>query len=203
MDMSVITVFVVLSVVVFGLEILIVRLVRAVKGRGHPVLAALRLNGIKPGPAEHLLCQRQVWESAETLMTAREQHFLRRLSQQVDERRWRLCPQVRVADIARISPAVRERSATWWKLFRMASQWHCDVVIVDRESFRIVAAVELDDASHLQQRRIRRDILLEEVLRQAGIPLIRERDPNTLLSMISRHLAEKAAENISVFATKS
>lgn len=203
MDMSVVAVFVVLSVVVFGLEILIVRLVRAVKGRGHPVLAALRLNGIKPGPAEHLLCQRQVWESAETLMTAREQHFLRRLSQQVDERRWRLCPQVRVADIARISPVVRERSATWWKLFRMASQWHCDVVIVDRESFRIVAAVELDDASHLQQRRIRRDILLEEVLRQAGIPLIRERDPNTLLSMISRHLAEKTAENISVFATKS
>lgn len=203
MDMSVITVFVVLSVAVFGLEILIVRLVRAVKGRGHPVLAALRLNGIKPGPAEHLFCQRQVWESAETLMTAREQHFLRSLSQQVDERRWRLCPQVRVADIARISPAVRERSATWWKLFRMASQWHCDVVIVDRESFRIVAAVELDDASHLQQRRIRRDILLEEVLRQAGIPLIRERDPNTLLSMISRHLAEKTAKNASHFTTKS
>ncbi|EPZ8357891.1 DUF2726 domain-containing protein [Enterobacter hormaechei] len=191
MDMSVIAVFVVLSVVVFGLEIVVVRLVRSVKGRGHPVLAALRLNGIKPGHAEHLLCKRQVWESAETLMTAREQHFLRRLSQQVDERRWRLCPQVRVADIARISPAIRERSTAWWQLFRMASQWHCDVVIVDRESFRIVAAVELDDASHLKQRRVRRDILLEEVLRQAGIPLIRDRDLTQLIRQVSGHLSAK------------
>ncbi|RXJ10780.1 DUF2726 domain-containing protein [Lelliottia nimipressuralis] len=188
-------VFVVLSVVVFGLEIAIVRLVRAVKGRGHPVLAALRLNGIKPGPAEYLLCKRQVWESAETLMTAREQHFLRRLSQQVDERRWRLCPQVRVADIARITPDIPERSATWWQLFRMASQWHCDVVIVDRESFRIVAAVELDDASHLKQRRVRRDILLEEVLRQAGIPLISDRNLTQLIRQVSGHLAAKAAKN--------
>ncbi|WP_420890805.1 DUF2726 domain-containing protein [Lelliottia nimipressuralis] len=195
MDRSVIAVFVVLSVVVFGLEIAIVRLVRAVKGRGHPVLAALRLNGIKPGPAEYLLCKRQVWESAETLMTAREQHFLRRLSQQVDERRWRLCPQVRVADIARITPDIPERSATWWQLFRMASQWHCDVVIVDRESFRIVAAVELDDASHLKQRRVRRDILLEEVLRQAGIPLISDRNLTQLIRQVSGHLAAKAAKN--------
>nr|WP_233446147.1 DUF2726 domain-containing protein [Lelliottia nimipressuralis] len=179
----------------FGLEIAIVRLVRAVKGRGHPVLAALRLNGIKPGPAEYLLCKRQVWESAETLMTAREQHFLRRLSQQVDERRWRLCPQVRVADIARITPDIPERSATWWQLFRMASQWHCDVVIVDRESFRIVAAVELDDASHLKQRRVRRDILLEEVLRQAGIPLISDRNLTQLIRQVSGHLAAKAAKN--------
>lgn len=203
MDMSVIAVFVVLSVVVFGLEILIVRLVRTVKGRGHPVLAALRLNGIKPGPAEQLLCKRKVWESAGSLMTAREQHFLRRLSQQVDERRWRLCPQVRVADIARISPVIRERSTAWWQLFRMASQWHCDVVIVDRESFRIVAAVELDDASHLQQRRIRRDILLEEVLRQAGIPLIRDRDAVALVTAVSRYLSVVATQESGTPAANS
>lgn len=49
----------------------------------------------------------------------------------------------------------------------MASQWHCDVVVVDITTFAIVAAVELDDASHLKHR-VRRDILmLEEVLRQS------------------------------------
>jgi very-short-patch-repair endonuclease len=58
----------------------------------------------------------------------------------------------------------------------MASQWHCDVVIVDIHTFAIIGAVELDDASHLKKHRIRRDILLEEVLRQAGIPLLRDRD---------------------------
>jgi hypothetical protein len=30
----------------------------------------------------------------------------------------------------------------------MASQWHCDVVIVDIHTFAIICAVELDDASH-------------------------------------------------------
>jgi hypothetical protein len=44
-----------------------------------------------------------------------------------------------------------------------------------------VAAVELDDASHLKKHRVRRDILLEEVLRQAGIPLLRERDSEKLV----------------------
>ena len=79
-------------------------------------------------------------------------------------RRWYLCPQVRVADIVQITPRVRGRSRTWWKLFHMAAQWHCDVVIVDRRTFRVVAAVELDDASHLKKSRCRRDILLDEVM---------------------------------------
>lgn len=35
----------------------------------------------------------------------------------------------------------------------MVSQWHVDVVIVERRSFSIVAAVELDDASHLRPER--------------------------------------------------
>ncbi|OUZ52877.1 hypothetical protein CBL21_26915, partial [Shigella flexneri] len=58
----------------------------------------------------------------------------------------------------------RPRSRQWWQLFRMVSQWHVDVVIVELRSFSIVAAVELDDASHLRPERRRRDILLEEVL---------------------------------------
>src|SRR5690606_38276018 len=102
----------------------------------------------------------------------------------VDMRRWYLCPQVRVADIVQITPRVRGRSRTWWKLFHMADQWHCDVVIVDRRTFRVVAAVELDDASHLKKSRCRRDILLDEVMRPAGMPLLRSRDARELQRMI-------------------
>jgi hypothetical protein len=46
-----------------------------------------------------------------------------------------------------------------------------DVVITDCAG-RIIVAVELDDRSH-QAKRQRRDLLLEEVLKQAGIPLLR------------------------------
>ncbi|EGJ6220813.1 type-F conjugative transfer system protein TrbI [Escherichia coli] len=86
------------------------------------------------------------------------------------------------------APDIRPRSRQWWQLFRMVSQWHVDVVIVERRSFSIVAAVELDDASHLRPERRRRDILLEEVLRQAGIPLLRSHDARKLLQMTGEWL---------------
>lgn len=110
-------------------------------------------------------------------------------------RKTEVSPQVRirdgiqvVADIATLAPHIRPRSRAWWQLFRMASQWHCDVVIVDIRTFAIVAAIELDDASHLKRHRIRRDILLEEVLRQAGIPLLRDRDSEKLVRRIREFL---------------
>ncbi|KDY49889.1 hypothetical protein AB91_5002 [Escherichia coli 2-460-02_S3_C1] len=47
-------------------------------------------------------------------------------------KRWYLCPQVRVADIVQLNGNIRPRSRQWWQLFRMVSQWHVDVVIVER-----------------------------------------------------------------------
>ncbi|HCA2210932.1 TPA: DUF2726 domain-containing protein, partial [Klebsiella pneumoniae] len=155
-------------------------LVLLLKGRAvtktSPVLMSLKALGIRPSEAEQRLCRQRVWVGNDTLMTPREQHFYRALLRHTSRKRWLLCPQVRVADIATLAPHIRPRSRTWWQLFRMASQWHCDVVIVDIRTFAIVGAIELDDASHLKKQRIRRDILLEEVLRQAGIPLLRDRD---------------------------
>ena len=80
----------------------------------------------------------------------------------------------------------------------MASQWHCDVVIVDIRTFAIVGAIELDDASHLKKYRIRRDILLEEVLRQAGIPLLRDRDSEALVRRVGEFLKYREADEKSV-----
>ncbi len=111
-----------------------------------------------------------------------------------DFKRWYLCPQVRVADIVQLNGNIRPRSRQWWQLFRMVSQWHVDVVIVERRSFSIVAAVELDDASHLRPERRRRDILLEEVLRQAGIPLLRSHDARKLLQMTGEWLNTTGAD---------
>lgn len=106
--------------------------------------------GIRPSEAEQRLCRQRVWVGNDTLMTPREQHFYRALLRHTSRKRWLLCPQVRVADIATLAPHIRPRSRTRWQLFRMASQWHCDVVIVDIRTFAIVGAIELDDASHLK-----------------------------------------------------
>ena len=93
--------------------------------------------------------QSEYWQRQKTLLTEREVSFMKGLFRIVDMKRWYLCPQVRGADIVQLNGNIRPRSRPWWQLFRMVSQWHVDVVIVERRSFSIVAAVELDDASHL------------------------------------------------------
>lgn len=184
-------------------------LVLLLKGRAvtktSPVLRSLKALGIRPSEAEQRLCRQRVWVGNDTLMTPREQHFFRALLRHTSRTRWLLCPQVRVADIATLSPHIRPRSRTWWQLFRMASQWHCDVVIVDIHTFAIIGAVELDDASHQKKHRIRRDILLEEVLRQAGIPLLRDRDSESLVRKVVEFLKyrEAGAEEKSISVMKS
>ncbi|WP_432458805.1 DUF2726 domain-containing protein [Enterobacter kobei] len=160
-----------------------------------PLIRRLREAGVRVGDTEQLMAGGVFWEQQAQLMTDREVHFMQGLFRAVDMRRWYLCPQVRVADIVQITPRVRGRSRTWWKLFHMAAQWHCDVVIVDRRTFRVVAAVELDDASHLKKSRCRRDILLDEVMRQAGMPLLRSRDARELQRMIRDFLTGLEAES--------
>jgi hypothetical protein len=153
-----------------------------------PLLRALKAAGVKAGEPERLLAKGGQWQAQEALMTDREVHFMQGLFRMVDMKRWYLCPQVRVADIVELSPHIRPRSKMWWRLFNMAAQWHCDVVIVDRRTFAVVAAIELDDASHLKKSRVRRDILLNEVMRQANVPLLRNRDSKTLLKTVSDFL---------------
>ncbi|EFO2135507.1 hypothetical protein DPI70_24820 [Escherichia coli] len=126
-------------------------------------------------------------------MMEREQRFLRRLDRVVDTRQWRLCPQVRVADIVRVVPDRKSGSREWWQLFRRVSQWHCDVVITDRTG-QIIVAVELDDRSHQAPKRQRRYLLLEEVLKQAGIPLLRGDDEPQLADRVRAHLCAQRTE---------
>lgn len=168
-------------------------LLRQADRSSHPLLQAMRLRGLRPGTAEQLLCRRPSFVSAGHLMTVREQRFLRRLDRVIDTRLWRLCPQVRVADIVRVAADRKSGSREWWQLFRLVSQWHCDVVITDRDG-RIVAAVELDDRTHQAPKRQRRDLVLEEILKQAGIPLIRGADEQQLAERIREHLCARRPE---------
>lgn len=159
-----------------------------------PAILALKAVGIKATETDQRICQPGVWSGNSTLLTHREQQFYQVLRNSIDKERWLLCPQVRVADVVKVATHIQSGSKTWWQLFRTISQWHCDVVIVDASTFAIVAVIELDDASHLKKIRIRRDILLEEIFRQAGIPLLRGRNAEKLAENVKNFLLEQAAE---------
>ena len=180
----------VLFIVVALVLIMLLFIVIVPKRPQTALIRTLTEAGVRPGETEQLMASGVFWERQTQLMTDREVNFMQGLFRAVDMQRWYLCPQVRVADIVRITPRISNRSRTWWKLFHLVAKWHCDVVIVDIRTFQIVAAVELDDASHLKKSRRRRDILLDEVMRQAGIPLIRSRDSRELQKMIQAFLAE-------------
>ncbi len=53
---------------------------------------------------------------------------------------------------------------------------------------------ELDDRSHQVPKRQRRDLLLEEVLKQAGIPLLRGDDEQLLAERVRAHLCAQRPE---------
>ena len=163
-------------------------------GEPSPSLQALKEAGFQPSEAESLLCRQHLWQGNKVLLTAKEQRFFTALLSVVNRDRWLLCPQVRVADLATLSPRIKQRSRMWWKLFSMASQWHCDVVVIESGTFEIVAAIELDDASHLKKHRIRRDILLEEILKQSGIPLLRGWNSDKLVEKVSEFLTNRMEE---------
>ncbi len=142
--------------IVLIIAALLIRIILRSVNQHSPLLMQLHAAGIRTGDAERILSSGECWQRQKTLLTEREVSFMKGLFRIVDMKRWYLCPQVRVADIVQLNGNIRPRSRQWWQLFRMVSQWHVDVVIVERRSFSIVAAVELDDASHLRPERRRR-----------------------------------------------
>ncbi len=169
--------------IVLIIAALLIRIILRSVNQHSPLLMQLHAAGIRTGDAERILSSGEYWQRQKTLLTEREVSFMKGLFRIVDMKRWYLCPQVRVADIVQLNGNIRPRSRQWWQLFRMVSQWHVDVVIVERRSF-----------SHLRPERRRRDILLEEVLRQAGIPLLRSHDARKLLQMTGEWLNTTGAD---------
>ncbi len=73
---------------------------------------------------------------------------------------------VRLADLVECIDGVADHH------FRRIAQKHLDFVLCHANSCRVIAAIELDDASHLTAERRERDRFVDEVLASAGILLI-------------------------------
>ena len=81
------------------------------------------------------------------------------------------CPQVRLADLLSLTmadPTQRGASLRW------VAAKSVDFVIIDSAG-RALLVIELDDRTHLRPERRERDRLVDAVLRQCGIPVLRVR----------------------------
>ena len=104
------------------------------------------------------------------LFTPTEKSFLSVLDHAVGTTH-RVFGKVRLADIIDVRH-VKSRGA-WRTAFNRISSKHIDFLVCDRDALRIVAAIELDDASHDAPARQSRDRFVEHALAAAGVELVR------------------------------
>jgi very-short-patch-repair endonuclease len=79
--------------------------------------------------------------------------------------------------------------------FRHINQKSVDFVACDKKELRPLFAIELDDKTHNQPKRIERDREVERILHDAGIPLIRianrgHFDPKELAAVVQKSMAD-------------
>ncbi len=127
------------------------------------------------------------YSSRKTLLTPGERRFYTTGLLPAVGSRFHVAPKVRLADVI-TCPGPPSSTA-----FRKIQSKHLDFVLMYPKSSRIVAAIELNDATHDQAQRQDRDAFVANVLRSAGIllimvPIFKTYDPAKLRGHIERAL---------------
>ena len=105
---------------------------------------------------------------------------------------------VRVADT--ITPTLPNNTKEWYAAFNKISAKHFDFIIVDDRNAKIIAAIELDDKSHNNKKRIERDKFLNKVCSDAGLPLYRFRASK---SYSINEIRERIIPNVTSFLNRT
>lgn len=171
--------------VIFALAIIAVLIAFALRGNGEQddFIDREELLGereILPEPGESVLRsdvpdgrdrepEQPRYASRRSLLTRAELAFFRVLEDSLRETGWFLAIKPRLADLVQV-----DSNEEFWKAFRQISQKHVDFAILDRQQMRILAVVELDDRTHREAHRRQRDVFVDQVLSEAGIPIIHQ-----------------------------
>ena len=106
----------------------------------------------------------------DTLFSPAEHRFLKVLLQTMPSQVL-VFGKVRVADV--LTPRKYLDRRQWNQQFCKISSKHFDFVLIDRNTARLLCAIELDDRSHKRSDRVRRDHFLNAACQSAGFPLLR------------------------------
>ena len=102
------------------------------------------------------------------IMTYTEAQFFAKLNAAVEERYF-VFPQVHLSALL----DHRVKGQDWHIAFRHINGKSVDYVLCDKATLRPVYAIELDDATHSQRDRIKRDTEVERIFAEAQLPLVR------------------------------
>lgn len=129
---------------------------------------------------------RYFYSRKNNIMTAAEWRFFEKLNRVVAGRYY-VFPQIHLSSLLKNNTRGR-----YYKLaFQRINRRSVDFVLCDMQSARPVYAVELDDWSHDSAKRQARDSAVEDMLNQAGLPLVRFRKVD---AMTDEDIANKFRE---------
>jgi len=102
------------------------------------------------------------------VMTSRENECFKILNE-VFSSKWFVIPQVHLSALL----DYRVKGQNWNAAFRHINGKSVDFVLIGKESYRVICAIELDDSTHNKPERKERDVEIERIFNQAKIPLAR------------------------------
>lgn len=103
------------------------------------------------------------------LLSAGETRFFDALMQCLPANTY-ACPKVRIADIVEVN--LPENDENYWKMLNKITRKHVDFLICKRSDFTPLLIIELDGGSHKDKSRSERDIFVDSVFKDAGIPTL-------------------------------
>jgi hypothetical protein len=83
----------------------------------------------------------------------------------------RILSKVRLADLVRPEKGLDRKD--WQSAFNRVCAKHVDFVVCDSAALKPIVALELDDKSHQQEKRVERDDFLNELFARLTLPLMR------------------------------
>jgi len=101
-------------------------------------------------------------------MTRTEAEFFKKLNNAVSERYY-VFPQVHLSAV--LNPNISGKD--WIYAFRHINSKSVDYILCDKETLRPTYAIELDDYTHNQAARRKRDAEVERIFDEANLPLVR------------------------------
>jgi len=102
------------------------------------------------------------------VMTSRENECFKILNE-IFSSKWFVVPQVHLSALL----DYRVKGQNWNAAFRHINGKSVDFVLIGKESYKVICAIELDDSTHSRSDRIERDVEIERMFKEARIPLAR------------------------------
>ena len=102
------------------------------------------------------------------VMTSRENECFKILNE-IFSSKWFVVPQIHLSALL----DYRVKGQNWNAAFRHINGKSVDFVLIGKESYRVICAIELDDSTHNKPERKERDVEIERIFNQAKIPLAR------------------------------